>query len=164
MSGDAHELCVHLASKLKLLDDLQFRRESAQPGADLERIDAEIVIAKYNAQALEAIIEDKEREAQAVDGADEIADNADFVPLDEPVVATNECSWPEDNYEDFATKRAAVSETMLPKTKLPATSLFVKQKTPAGSKTLMPRPLEIFMAAEIDSITPKSIKSRWCNF
>ncbi len=93
ISGDAHKLSLHLATKLKHLDELQFSRESAQPGADLKRIDAEITIAKFNARALEAIIEDKEREAQAADGADEIADNADFVPLDEPVVTTNERSW-----------------------------------------------------------------------
>ncbi len=44
LSGDAHKLSLHLASKLKHLDDLQFKRESAQPGADLERIDAEIEV------------------------------------------------------------------------------------------------------------------------
>src|SRR5258706_3380672 len=102
MSGDTHKLSLHLASKLKHLDELQFKWESAQPGADLKRIDAEIVIAKHNTRALEAIIKDKEREAQAADGANEIADNADFVPLDEPVATTNERSWPEDNYKDFA--------------------------------------------------------------
>src|SRR5258707_7944348 len=53
---------------------------------------------------------------------------------------------------------------MIPASKLPSASLFVKQKMPAGSKTLMPRPLELFTAAEIDGITPKSVKSRWCNF
>ncbi len=157
-------MSLHLASKLKHLDSLQFKQESALPGADIEHIDAEIEVAKYNARALEAIVEEKEKEAQAADGADEIADNADFVPLDEPVTSSNIRSWPEDNYEDFATKCAAVSDSMIPVSKLPSTSLFVKQKTPAGSKTLMPHPLELFTAAEIDSITPKSIKSRWCNF
>ncbi len=44
-----HKLSLHLASKLKHLDDLQFKRESALPGADLKRIDAEIEVAKYNA-------------------------------------------------------------------------------------------------------------------
>ncbi len=164
LSGDAHKLSLHLASKLKHLDDLQFKRESALPGADLERIDAKIEVARYNARALEVIVEEKEKEAQAADGADEIADNTDFVPLDEPVASSNVRSWPEDNYEDFATKRATVSDSMVPISKLPSASLFVKQKTPAGSKTLMPRPLELFTAAEIDDITPKSIKSRWCNF
>src|SRR5258706_272165 len=53
---------------------------------------------------------------------------------------------------------------MIPASKLPSASLFVKQKMPAGSKTLMPRPLELFTAAEIDDITPKSIRSCWCNF
>src|SRR5258706_15624420 len=53
---------------------------------------------------------------------------------------------------------------MTPSAKLPSDSLFVKQKTPAGSKTLMPRPLELFSTTEIDDITPKSVKSRWCNF
>jgi len=155
---------LHLASKLKPLDELQFKWESAQPGANLERIDAEIEIARYNARALEAIVEEKEKEAQAADGADEIADNTDFIPLDEPVTSTNVCSWPEDNYKDFATKRATASESLIPTSKLPSASLFVKQKTPSGSKTLMPRPLELFTAAEIDDITPKSIKSRWCNY
>ncbi len=164
LSGDAHKLSLHLASKLKQLDELQFKRESAQPGTDMEHIDAEIEVAKYNARALEAIVEEKEKEAQAADGADEIADNADFVPLDEPVASSNVRSWPEDNYKDFATKRATVSVSMIPADKLPSASLFAKQKAPAGSKTLMPHPLELFTAAEIDDITPKSIKSRWCNF
>ncbi len=164
LSGDAHKLSLHLASKLKHLDELHFKRESALPGADIERIDAEIEVAKYNVRALEAIMEEKEKEAQTADSADEITDNADFVPLDDPVVSSNVRSWPEDNYEDFATKRAAVSDAMVPTSKLPSASLFAKQKTPAGSKTLMPRPLELFTAAEIDGITPKSIKSRWCNF
>src|SRR5258706_5487132 len=53
---------------------------------------------------------------------------------------------------------------MVPTSNLPSASLFIKQKMPAGSKTLMPHPLELFTAAEIDDITPKSIKSRWCNF
>src|SRR5258706_4139413 len=164
LSGDAHKLSLHLASKLKHLDDLQFKQESAQPGVDIERIDAEIEVAKYNARALEAIVEEKEKEAQAADGADEIADNADFVLLDDPITSSAVRSWPEDNYEDFATKQAAVSDSMIPASKLPSASLIMKQKTPAGSKTLMPCPLELFTAAEIDDITPKSIKSRWCNF
>ncbi len=164
LSGDAHKLSLHLASKLKQLDDLHFQRETAQPGTNLERLDAEIKVAKYNARALEAIVKEKEKEAQAADGADEIADNADFIPLDEPVANSNVRSWPEDNYEDFATKRATASESLIPTSKIPSASLFVKQKMPAGSKTLMPRPLELFTAAEIDDITPKSIKSRWCNF
>ncbi len=165
LSGDAHKLSLHLASKLKHLDLLQFKRESAQPGADADRIDAEIEITKYQARTLEAIVEEKEKEAQTADGADEIADNADFVPLDDPVAASpDKRSWPEDNYKDFATKRAVVSSVLIPPSKLPAASLFIKQKTPAGSKTLMPRPLELFTVAEIDGITPKSIKSRWCNF
>src|SRR5258706_242559 len=42
LSGDTHKLSLHLASKLKHLDDLQFKQESAQPGADVARIDAEI--------------------------------------------------------------------------------------------------------------------------
>jgi len=84
--------------------------------------------------------------------------------LDEPVASSNVRSWPEDNYEDFATKHATALVLLIPSSKLPSASLFVKQKTPAGSKTLMPRPLELFTAAEIDDITPKSIKSRWCNF
>ena len=164
LSSDAHKLSLHLASKLKHLDKLQFKRESAQPGANLERIDAEIEVAKYNVQALKAIVEEKEKEAQTADGADKIADNADFVPLDEPVASSNMRLWPEDNYKDFATKHAAVSESLVPASKLPSASLFIKQKTPAGSKTLMPHPLELFTAAEIDGVTPKSIKSRWCNF
>ena len=164
LSGDTHKLSLHLASKLKHLDDLQFKQESAQPGADVECIDAEIEVAKYNARTLETIVEEKEKEARAADGADEFADNADFVLLDEPVASSNVCSWPEDNYEDFATKRAMISSSMVPSAKLPSDSLFIKQKTPAGSKTLMPWALELFSAAEIDAITPKSIKSRWCNF
>src|SRR5258707_14042721 len=55
MSGDAHKFSLHLASKLKLLDDLQLRRESIQPSADLTPIGAEIVIAKNMQQALAAI-------------------------------------------------------------------------------------------------------------
>ncbi len=88
LSGDAHKLSLHLASKLKLLDELQFKWESALPGADLERMDAEIEVAKYNACALEAIMEEKEKEARTADGADEITDNADFIPLDDPVASS----------------------------------------------------------------------------
>jgi len=44
----------------------------------------------------------KEKEALAADGADEIADNADFVPLNKPENNVAVHSWPEDNYEDFA--------------------------------------------------------------
>ncbi len=154
LSGDAHKLSLHLASKLKQLDELHFKRETAQPGTNLERLDAEIEVAKYNARALEAIVKEKEKEAQVADGADEIADNADFIPLDEPVASSNVRSWPEDNYEDFATKRATALESLIPTSKLPSASLLVKQKTPAGCKTLMPCPLELFSATEIDEITP----------
>ncbi len=49
LSGDAHKLSLHLASKLKHLDKLQFQRESAQPSVDVVHIDAEIEVAKYNA-------------------------------------------------------------------------------------------------------------------
>ncbi len=126
MSGDAHKLSLHLASKLKQLDDLQFKQELAQPGTNLERIDAEIEVAKYNARALEAIIEEKEKEAQAADGADEITDNADFIPLDEPVASPNVRSWPEDNYEDFATKCATALESLIPTSKLPSASILTK--------------------------------------
>ncbi len=35
LSGDAHKLSLHLASKLKHLDNLQFRQESAPPDTDV---------------------------------------------------------------------------------------------------------------------------------
>ena len=164
VSGDAHKLSILLAAKLKELDDLQRRKEEAQPGSDTAQLDKEIAIVKEGARALDAAVAAKEKEVQAADGADEIANNADFVPIDdgEPVAATS--PWPEDNYKDFATKRNALVAKQQVSGKVAFSDLVVKQKAPASSKTMMPRAMEFFTVREIDAITPKSIKSRWCNF
>ena len=83
VSGDAHKLSILLADKLKELDSLQRRKEEAQPGTDTSQIDIEIEASKKDAMALDAAVNAKEKEAQAADGADEIVENADFVPIDE---------------------------------------------------------------------------------
>ena len=164
VSGDAHKLSILLADKLKELDSLQRRKEEAQPRSDTAQLDKEIAIVKDRARALDAAVAAKEKEVQAADGADEIADNADFVPIDdsEPVAAAR--PWPEDNYEDFATKRNTLAAKQKVTGKVAFSSLVVKQKTPSSSKTLMPQAIEFFTVKEIDAVTPKSIKSRWCNF
>ena len=164
VSGDAHQLSILLATKLKELDDLQRRKEEAQPGTDTAQLDKEIEIAKGGARALDATVAAKEKEIQAADRVDEIANNADFVPIDngEPVATTK--LWPEDNYEDFATKRNSLVARQRITRKVAFSDLVVKQKAPASSKTMMPRAIEFFMVEEIDAITLKSIKSRWCNF
>ena len=164
VSGDAHKLSILLASKLKELDDLQRRKEEVPPESDTTQLDKEIVIVKEGARALDAAVAAKEKEVQAADGADEIADNADFVPIDdgEPVATTR--PWPEDNYEDFATKRNALVARQQLTGKVAFSDLVIKQKAPTSSKTLMPRAVEFFTVKEIDAITLKSIKSRWCNF
>ena len=164
VSGDAHKLSILLADKLKELDGLQRRKEDAQPGSDTTQLDKEIAVVKEGAKALDAAVAAKEKEIQAADRADEIADNADFVPVDdsEPIAVAH--PWPEDNYEDFATKRNALVAKQKVTGKVAFSSLVVKQKTPSSSKTLMPRAMEFFTVKEIDAVTPKSIKSRWCNF
>ena len=164
VSGDAHKLSILLAAKLKELDDLQHRKEDTQPGSDTAQLDIEIEIVKEGARALDAVVATREKETQAADGADKIADNTDFVPIDkgEPMVETN--LWPEDNYEDFATKRNSLVARQKVTGKVAFSDLIVKQKAPANSKTMMPHAIEFFTVGKIDAITPKSIKSRWCNF
>ena len=164
VSGDAHKLSILLAAKLKELDDLQHRKEEAQPRSDTAQLDKEIAIIKEGARALDAAVAAREKEIQAADRADEIADNADFVPIDdgEPVATTS--PWPEDNYEDFATRRNTLVAKQRVTGKVAFSDLVIKQKAPASSKTMMPRAVEFFMVKEIDAITLKSIKSRWCNF
>ena len=164
VSGDTHKLSILLAAKLKELDDLQRRREEAQPRSDTAQLDREIEIIKGGARALDTAVAAKEKEIQAADGADEIADNADFVPIEdgEPIAATT--PWPEDNYEDFATKRNSLVAKQKVTRKVAFSDLIVKQKAPASSKTMMPRAIEFFTVKEIDAVTLKSIKSRWCNF
>ena len=165
-AGDTHKLSVLLADKYKALDALHARREQLARNEPSDALDADIDALKASARIMEAIIDAKEKEALAADDADDdIADNADFVPLEEPTAPpASTISWPEDNYEDFATKRAAALAPLGITTKLPAASLLITQKVPTGSKVLMPRALELFSSAEIDGITPKSVKSRWCNF
>ena len=163
-SGDAHKLSILLAEKLKELDTLQRQKEEAQPGVDTALLDIDIEAAKRGAIALDAAVNAKEREAQATDGANEIVDNADFVPIDdsEPAPATE--PWPEDNWEDFATRRNALAAKPKITGKVDFEKLVIEQKIPPSSKTLMPRAIEFYTAKEIDDVTPKSIKSRWYNF
>ena len=163
VSDNTHELSLQLSSQLKRLDELQQRRDSATLPADISALDAEIDTLKASAHALETIVEEKENEHRA-DDADDIADNADFVPIDDPDTSVEIKSWPEDNYEDFATKRAALTAGLTVTTKLPLSSLIIQQKLPASSKILMPQAVEFFTADEIDAVTPKSVKSRWCNY
>ena len=164
-AGDTHKLSVLLSAKYQALEDLHARREALAPGAPSADLDTEIEALKNSARIMEAIIEAKEKETLIADGADDdIADNAEFVPLEEPETRAPVKSWPENNYKDFATKRASAIAPLTISGKLPAASLIIKQKTPSGSKVLMPRALELFSSAEIDGITPKSVKSRWCNF
>ena len=164
VSGDAHKLSVMLASKLKELDALQRKKEEAQPGEDTSQLDNKIEAVKSGARALDAAVAAKEKEAQAADGADEIADNTEFVPIDDTEPAPTTDPWPEDNYEDFATKRSALLARQKPTGKVKFSNLIVRQKAPADSKTLMPRAIEFFTVKEIDAVTPKSLKSRWNNY
>ena len=164
VSGDAHKLSILLADKLKELDSLQRRKEEAQPETDTTQLDLEIEITKKEAVALDAAVTAKEKEAQAADRADKIVENADFIPIDdsEPAPATE--LWPEDNWEDYATRRNALASGPKITGKIDFEKLVVKQKIPPSSKTLMPRAIEFYTAKEIDDVTPKSIKSRWYNF
>ena len=163
VSDNTHELSLQLSSQLKRLDELQQRRDSATLPANILALDAEINTLRASAHALETIVEEKENEHQA-DDTDDIAGNADFMPIDDPDTSIEVKSWPEDNYEDFATKRAALTTGLTVTTKLPLSSLIIQQKLPASSKILMPRAVEFFTADEIDTVTPKSVKSRWCNY
>ena len=163
-SGDAHKLSILLADKLKELDTLQRKKEDAPASADNSLLDKEIEAAKREAITLDAAVAAKEKEAQTADGANEIVDNADFVPIDdsEPAPATE--PWPEDNWEDFATRRNALAARPKFTGKVDFEKLIVDQQIPPSSKTLMPRAIEFYTAKEIDDVTPKSIKSRWYNF
>ena len=131
---------------------------------DTAQLDVEIEAAKRGVVALDAAVTAKEKEAQAADGVDKIVDNADFIPIDdsEPAPATD--PWPEDNWEDFATRRNTVAARQKLTGKIDFEKLIVEQKIPPSSKTLMPRAIELYTAKEIDDVTPKSIKSRWYNF
>ena len=164
VSGDAHKLSILLADKLKELDGLQRRKEDAQLGTDTTQLDKEIAVVKEGARALDAAVAAKEKEIQAADGADEIADNTDFVPVDDGEPVATASPWPEDNYEDFATKRNTLVAKQKVTRKVAFSDLVVKQKAPASSKTMMPQAIEFFTVKEIDTVTPKSVKSRWCNF
>ena len=164
LSGDAHKLSILLATKLKELDDLLLKKEEAPPESDTAQLDIEIEAVKKEAVALDAAVAAKEKEAQAADGADEIVDNADFVPIDENEPAPAAEPWPEDNWEDFATRRNALASEPKLTGKIDFEELVIEQKIPPSSKTLMPRAIEFYSAKEIDDITPKSIKSRWHNF
>ena len=164
VSGDAHKLSILLADKLKELDALQLRKEEAAPRTDTAQLDIEIDAAKSGARALDAAVTAKEKEAQAADGADEIVDNADFVPIDDSEPTPSADPWPEDNWEDYATRRNALAPGPKITGKIVFEKLIVQQKIPASSKTLMPHPIEFYSAKEIDDITPKSIKSCWYNF
>ena len=164
VSGDAHKLSILLADKLKALDSLQQRKEEAQPGADTSQLDIELEATKKDAVALDAAVTAKEKEAQAADGADEIVENADFVPIDESEPAQATEPWPEDNWEDYATRRNTLACKPKLTGKIDFERLVVDQKIPPSSKTLMPRAIEFYTAKEIDDVTPKSIKSRWYNF
>lgn len=87
--------------------------------ADIAALDAEITALKSKPHHLETIVEEKDKEAQAADGANDIVENAEFIPLDKPGTTVKVKSWPEDNYEDFTTKCAALSASLAISTKLP---------------------------------------------
>ena len=164
LSGDAHKLSILLADKLKELDGLHRKREDAPPGSDTTQLEIEIEAVKKEAVALDTAVAAKEKEAQAADGADEIVDNADFIPVDESEPAPATDPWPEDNWEDFATRRNMLAAKPKITEKVAFDRLVVDQRIPPSSKTLMPRAMEFYTAEEIDDITPRSIKSRWHNY
>ena len=164
LSGDAHQLSILLADKLKELDRLRQKKEETPPESDTTQLDVEIEAVKKEAVALDTAVAAKEKEAQAADGADEIMDQADFIPVDESEPAPATDPWPEDNWEDFATRRNMLAAKPKITGKVAFDKLVVDQKIPPSSKTLMPRAIEFYTAKEIDDITPKSIKSRWHNY
>ena len=104
VSDNTHQLSLQLSSQLKRLDELQQRRDSATLPADISALDAEITTLQASAHALEVIVKEKENKNLAVEDGDDIAANADFIPVDDPQPSAEIKSWPEDNYEDFATK------------------------------------------------------------
>ena len=93
-----------------------------------------------------------------VDDDDPIAAGRSFVPVPEPEITV--APWPESNFEGFLERTAPLFS--LPSGKLPLESLLVPMDKPSDSKILLPRPLELYTEAEINSAGPKS-RVPWLN-
>ena len=65
-----------------------------------------------------------------------------------PEVPTN--PWPESNYKNFESRRAALITPITGK--LPLSELFIVMDEPINSKLFLPRPLEVYTADELKEV------------
>ena len=86
-----------------------------------------------------------------------IADGASFVPMDDVPVTL---PWTETNFENYVERTAPLFPP--PIGKIPLESLLVRMEEKSDSKILLPRPLELYTKAEINSAKPKS-RADWFN-
>ena len=154
---------MELSCASALVVQLEADLANPPPGMDLDDLASRLSRAHDLVVSLDEEVDAMEQEAVpptdiGADDNDPIAAGRSFVPVPEPEVTV--APWPESNFEGFLERTAPLFS--LPSGKLPLESLLVSMDEPSDSKVLLPRPLELYTEAKINSAGPKS-RAPWHN-
>ena len=147
-----------LSNLYTLVSELEEDLANPPPRKTVEGITATLAAAREKLVSMDAELDLMEAEAfPPTEMGDPIADNTDFVPVD-PTVEVH--PWLEKNYERYGER---INECyQAPIGKVPLESLLIKMAESVDSKILLPRPLELYTEAEINSAIPKG-RAPWFN-
>ena len=146
--SNLEDKALELSRTAALITSLEAELLVPQPSRAHRDIASDLRSARDKYSVLDAEVDLLEHatEPPATDAGDPFANQEDFVPV--PAVPTN--PWPESNYENFESRRAAL---ITPVTgKLPLSDLFIVMDEPINSKLFLPRPLEIYSADELKEV------------
>ena len=146
--SNLEDKALELSRTAALITSLEAELLVPQPSRAHRDIASDLRSARDKYSVLDAEVDLLEHatEPPATDAGDPFANQEDFVPV--PEVPTN--PWPESNYENFESRRAAL---ITPVTgKLPLSDLFIVMDEPINSKLFLPRPLEIYSADELKEV------------
>lgn len=157
-SDDLEAKGMELSRLSVLVSKLEKDLVNPPVGGDPADIEQALIDARAMLSSLDDEIDALEAGAVPPTMADgSIADGASFVPVDDthPVVP-----WTESNFENYVERTAPLFPN--PVSKVPLESLLVRMEEKSDSKILLPRPLELYTEAEINSAKPKS-RAAWFN-
>ena len=142
------EKALDLSRTAALITSLEAELLVPHPSRAPPIIESDLRSARDRYASLDAEVDLLEHttEPPATDAGDPFANQEDFVPV--PEVPTN--PWPESNYKNFESCRAALITPITGK--IPLSELFVIMDEPINSKLFLPRPLEVYSAEELKEV------------
>ena len=151
---------IEIGETYNRIAQLERELEDPPPGRDLPTISAELLAARWKIIDMDEDMDDMEAEEIPPSMLDDpLANNDDFIPLEADAPPPR--PWEESNYEDYEKRAEPLFPTCSGKADLD--ELLEEMDVPSNSKILLPRPLELYTQAEINSARPAG-RAPWFNW